>query len=89
MRFTTQLIAFGLAVLCLPIIGFGQKKKAKNLHSFFDLEYAKVGGVLSWRVLAKWLEENLSCRLADEPRLRGSQRGLPAKRAGKVSRTRA
>ena len=45
MRFTTQLIAFGLAVLCLPIIGFGQKKKAKNLHSFFDLEYAKVDGI--------------------------------------------
>ena len=45
MRFTTQSIAFGLAVLCLPIIGFGQKKKAKNPNSFFDLEYAKVDGI--------------------------------------------
>jgi acetyl esterase/lipase len=45
MRFTTQVIVFGLAVLCLPIIGFGQKKKAKNPNSFFDLEYAKVDGI--------------------------------------------
>ena len=45
MRFPTQLIVFGLAVLCLPIIGLAQKKKAKNPHSLYDLEYAKVDGI--------------------------------------------
>jgi len=45
MRFTTQIIIFGLAVICLPGIGFAQKKKGKNPHSFFDLEYAKGDGI--------------------------------------------
>ncbi|SVA54553.1 uncharacterized protein METZ01_LOCUS107407, partial [marine metagenome] len=45
MRCTTQLIVFGLAVICLPAIGFAQKKKAKNPNSLFDLEYAKVDGI--------------------------------------------
>ena len=46
MRFTTQLIVFGLAVICLPAIGFAQKKKVKNPHSLYDLEYAKVDGAV-------------------------------------------
>jgi acetyl esterase/lipase len=45
MRFTTQSIVFGLAVICLPAIGFAQKKKAKNPHSLYDLEYANVDGI--------------------------------------------
>ncbi len=45
MRCTTQSIVFGLAVICLPAIGFAQKKKAKNPNSLFDLEYAKVDGI--------------------------------------------
>jgi len=45
MRFTSQLIVFGLTVLYLPAIGNAQKKKAKNPHSLYDLEYAKVDGI--------------------------------------------
>ena len=45
MRFTTQLIPFGLALICLPAIGNAQKKKAKKPNSLFDLEYAKVDGI--------------------------------------------
>ena len=45
MRFTTQFIVFGLSVICLPANGFAQKKKAKNPHSFLDLEYARVDGI--------------------------------------------
>jgi cephalosporin-C deacetylase-like acetyl esterase len=45
MRFTIQSIVFGLAVICLPAIGFAQKKKAKNPNSLFDLEYANVDGI--------------------------------------------
>ncbi|MFP6900222.1 MAG: hypothetical protein VCA36_04730 [Opitutales bacterium] len=46
MRITTQIIAIGLAVICLPAIGFAQKKKAKNPNVLIDLEYAKIDGFL-------------------------------------------
>ena len=41
----TKRLLLALIIFGLPILGLGQKKIAKNPHSLYDLEYAKVDGI--------------------------------------------
>ena len=45
LRETTGHILLSCLALSLPLLGSAQKKKGKNPHSLYDLEYAKVDGI--------------------------------------------
>ena len=41
----TKRLLLALLIFGLPILGLGQKKKTKNPHYLYELEYAKVDGI--------------------------------------------